>query len=190
MKGNLHKAKRPAAKRMLFTIGHSTQTLENFARVLRAYGIKRVIDIRSIPRSRHNPQFNREALAKFLRSRKINYRHMKELGGLRHARADSTNTGWINASFRGFADYMQMDKFADAIARLIELSAAKPTAIMCAETVPWRCHRSLIADALAVRHVEVWHIFSATSSKPHQLTGFAKIHRGKISYPGQSAGAR
>src|SRR6185369_14353784 len=133
---------------VIFTVGHSTRSFEELLAILRAHGVKRLIDVRTIPRSRHNPQFNRETFSKALHNRGFSYRHMKALGGLRRARPDSTNTGWRNASFRGFADYMQTSSFKEALDALIELATQKRTAIMCAEAVPWRCHRSLIADAL------------------------------------------
>jgi uncharacterized protein (DUF488 family) len=137
-----------AARPVIYTVGHSTRSLEELVGILRAHGIERLVDVRTIPRSRHNPQFNRETLSKALHNRRLSYRHMKTLGGLRHARPDSINTGWRNASFRGFADYMQTPSFQEALDALVQLAAQKRTAIMCAEAVPWRCHRSLIADAL------------------------------------------
>jgi len=174
--------------RTVFTIGHSTRPWEEFRDLLRVHGIKRVVDVRTIPRSRHNPQFNRETLAPKLRSARIGYVHMGKLGGLRHARRDSINTGWRNSSFRGYADYMQTPEFSQALDRLIELAAEKPCAIMCAEAVPWRCHRSLIADALAVRGIPVADIISASAPRPHSLTPFAKVEGPRITYP-SSAGA-
>ncbi|HSR10409.1 MAG TPA: DUF488 domain-containing protein [Thermodesulfobacteriota bacterium] len=150
---------------------------------MRANDIRQVIDVRTIPRSRHNPQFNAETLAPFLRNRRIGYRRMKDLGGLRRARADSPNLGWRNSSFRGFADYMQTPQFERGLSRLIDVAARKITAIMCAEAVPWRCHRSLIADALAVRGIEVRHIFGAASSRPHRLTPMARVSGNQITYP-------
>ena len=155
----------------IYTVGHSTHTLAELVAMLRAHGVRRVVDVRTIPRSRHNPQFNREALSQALHNRHLSYRHLKALGGLRHARADSINTGWRNASFRGFADYMQTDEFVEALQQLVALAADRPTAILCAEAVPWRCHRSLIGDALAVRGYPVVDILSAstpgrTASRP------------------------
>ncbi len=170
----------------VFTVGHSTRSLGQFVELLRGYGIERVVDIRTIPRSRHNPQFNREPLAKFLRNRHINYRHMKALGGLRHARADSPNRGWQNASFRGFADYMHTLEFKRALQTLIDLAIRKPTAIMCAEAVPWRCHRSLIGDALTVRGIEVRDIFSKKNVRLHRMTPMARVRGGEITYPESS----
>ena len=140
--------------------------------------------MRTIPKSRRNPQFGQDQLAVTLAQHGITYTHMPGLGGLRHARKDSINTGWKNASFRGYADYMQTSAFAESLARLIDLAAASPTAIMCAEAVPWRCHRSLIADALAARGIPVEHIFSATSRKPHTYTPFARVEGASVTYPG------
>jgi uncharacterized protein (DUF488 family) len=169
---------------MVFTVGHSTRSLDEFVHLLKVHGIRRLIDIRTIPRSRHNPQFNRETLSKFLRNRRINYRHMKSLGGFRHARVDSVNTGWRNVSFRGFADYLQTSEFKEALDKLIALAVQKRTAIMCAEAVPWRCHRSLISDALTVRGIGVMDIFSDSNVKPHTMTSMARVRGGNITYPG------
>jgi len=170
----------------IFTIGHSNRPIEEFLRLLNAHGIKRVADIRTIPRSRHNPQFNSDALSESLSAAGIDYTPMKELGGLRHAKSDSINTAWKNASFRGYADYMQTPEFAAGIASLIKLAAEEPTAIMCAEAVPWRCHRSLVADALVIRGIEVEDILSATRAQPHALTSFALVNGTQITYPGQA----
>lgn len=173
---------------MIFTVGHSTHSLDDFVELLRHHGIKRLVDVRSIPRSRHNPQFNKDTLGGFLRNRRISYRHMKELGGLRHSRIDSPNRGWHNASFRGFADYMQTPEFSAAIDELIELAKEKTTAIMCAEAVPWRCHRSLIGDALLVRGIEVRDILSPKKAEFHTMTAMAVIDGRQITYPPQEAG--
>ncbi len=135
----------------LWTVGHSTRPLDDFIALLQTHGIRRLVDVRTIPRSRHNPQFNQAQLPVFLESAGIQYVHIPALGGLRHAHRDSVNAAWQNASFRGFADYMQTPEFDAALRRLIRLARSQPTAIMCAEAVPWRCHRSLIADALVVR---------------------------------------
>jgi uncharacterized protein (DUF488 family) len=164
------------------TVGHSTHPLQDFIRILQAHGVETLVDVRTVPRSRHNPQFNRDALPEPLRAAGIAYVHMPELGGLRHARRDSVNTGWRNLSFRGFADYMQTGEFAAGLDRLIELSRASRVAIMCAEAVPWRCHRSLIADALTVRGVGVEHILTAASRKPHVVTRFARVEGDKMTY--------
>lgn len=170
----------------IYTVGHSTHSLDEFVDLLRAHGIRRVVDVRTVPRSRHNPQYNRETFSRALHHRHLHYRHMKGLGGLRHTRADSPNTGWRNASFRGFADYMQTPAFAQALEDLIALAACEPTVIMCAEAVPWRCHRSLIADALLVRGVPVSHIYSTAKAVPHVLTPFARVRGQQVTYPGEA----
>jgi uncharacterized protein (DUF488 family) len=175
--------RRKKVQATVFTIGHSTRPLAEFIEILRAHGVRRVVDARSIPRSRHNPQFNRETLARRLRSAGIGYAHLKKLGGLRHAKADSANLGWHNASFRGFADYMQTKEFLAGLARLERLAAGKPTAIMCAEVVPWRCHRSLMADALLVRKIPVEDILSVARAKEHEITPFARVRGLRITYP-------
>jgi len=166
----------------MLTIGHSTHPIEEFVRMLHAHGVETLVDVRTIPRSRHNPQFNRETLPESLRAAGIEYVHMEGLGGLRHARRDSVNTGWRNLSFRGFADYMQTPEFVAALQQLIELARVRPTAIMCSEAVPWRCHRSLIADALTVRGIPVKHIMTAANREPHTLTPFAHVDGDKITY--------
>lgn len=164
----------------LYTIGHSNRTLEEFIEILKAHHIERIIDIRTIPKSRSFPWFNQSELSKSLRNKHIAYKHMKNLGGLRHAAKDSINQGWHNASFRGFADYMQTPEFFAGLKSLNELlKSDKKTAIMCAEAVPWRCHRSLIGDAEIVRGVKVLDILSRTSVRPHELTSFAVVDRGK-----------
>jgi uncharacterized protein (DUF488 family) len=167
----------------IFTVGHSTLPLESFVELLQAYGIERLADIRTIPRSRRNPQFNADTLPVELAKQGIEYQPMPELGGLRHARKDSPNMGWRNDSFRGYADYMQTAAFAEAVEILVTLGREKRTAIMCAEAVPWRCHRSLVADALLVRDVPVVEILSATDWRPHKLTGFAAVDGLSVTYP-------
>lgn len=167
----------------IFTIGHSTRSIEDFLAILKHYNIIELIDIRTVPKSRHNPQFNEHELAHVLRNHHIGYRHEKDLGGLRHAHKDSVNMGWENFSFRGFADYMQTDEFHDALKKLIEIAHEKTVAIMCAEAVPWRCHRSLIGDALLVHGFDVEDIYSVTSVKSHTLTPWAVVHGKKITYP-------
>lgn len=174
-------------KPFIFTVGHSNRSIEDFIALLHSHKVQRLIDVRTIPKSRHNPQFNSDALATALRKSHIAYTHMKNLGGLRHARTDSSNTGWINSSFRGFADYMQTPEFAAALARLEKYATHKRCAIMCAEAVPWRCHRSLIADALVAHGVEVQEITSQTSVRPHTLTPWARVEEGRITYPAQNA---
>ncbi|MCL4402035.1 MAG: DUF488 domain-containing protein [Acidobacteria bacterium] len=151
--------------------------------MLHAHGVETLVDVRTVPRSRHNPQFNREDLSATLAAAGIEYRHMPALGGLRHPRRDSTNLAWRNAGFRGYADYMQTPEFEAALDELVALDAGRRTAIMCAESVPWRCHRSLIADALAARGTLVEHILSAGSRKPHTMTPFAVVQSGRVSYP-------
>jgi uncharacterized protein (DUF488 family) len=180
---------RKAKDRTIFTVGHSTRSWPELRDLLRANGVQRLVDVRTIPRSRHNPQFTRETLSKKLRAARIAYTHLSKLGGLRRASPDSPNKGWRNASFRGYADYMQTPEFDEGLQRLMKLAANKTSAIMCAEAVPWRCHRSLIADALTVRHIPVVDIISGTSARPHSLTSFAKVRGLKITYPpGPSVG--
>ncbi len=168
----------------IFTIGHSTHPIEEFVYLLQAHGVEQLIDIRTVPRSRTNPQFNRETLPNSLKAAGIGYLHMPALGGLRHPRADSPNTAWRNASFRGYADYMQTPEFAAAIDSLVELGSQTQVAIMCAEAVPWRCHRSLVADALFARGIPVEDIMSAGRRQPHKLTPFAKVEQTRVWYPG------
>ena len=167
----------------IFTIGHSTHPIEEFIGILKTYDVKILVDIRTIPRSRHNPQFSQEYLTQALGSDGIAYRYMKDLGGLRHTKSDSQNMGWRNKSFRGYADYMQTMEFEHAVKKLIALGKTSRTAIMCAEAVPWRCHRSLVGDALLVRHMHVQDIMSAHKSSPHKLTKFAQVKGKQILYP-------
>jgi uncharacterized protein (DUF488 family) len=180
---NVGARKADGAAGTLYTIGHSSRTTRQLVDLLRAHGVEQVVDVRTIPKSRHNPQFNRPALSRALHAVKIGYRHVKALGGLRHARRDSVNLGWRNASFRGYADYMQSEEFAAGLARLERLAARRPTAIMCAEAVPWRCHRSLSADALTVARWRVHHIQSRHAARPHQRTTFLRVRSGKLLYP-------
>lgn len=167
----------------VYSIGHSTRSIKAFIDILHAYGIDQVIDIRTIPRSRHNPQFNKDVLAKSLKDSKIKYLHVPGLGGLRHALRDSLNKAWRNASFRGFADYMQTEDFESALEKIIEISRHRRIVLVCAESVPWRCHRSLVADALLVRKIETVDIFSKKTSKKHTLTPWARVRGKKITYP-------
>lgn len=167
----------------IFTIGHSTRTLDEFLSLLETYGVTMVVDVRTVPRSRHNPQFNKENLPNALKAQGIKYVHMPELGGLRRTSADSINLAWQNKTFRGYADYMQTKEFAENLLRLISLARESCVAIMCAEAVPWRCHRSLIADALKIRHFSVNHILNETSSTNHELTPFALVEGNNITYP-------
>jgi uncharacterized protein (DUF488 family) len=169
----------------VFTVGHSTLAIQKFIALLEAYGIERLADVRTVPRSRRNPQFNAEALRESLRAEGIEYVPLAALGGLRKPRADSPNAGWRNASFRAYADYMQTPEFERGLLRLIELATERRTAIMCAEAVPWRCHRSLVADALAVRGTPVVEIFNEKSHRDHALTPFARVRGTTIYYPPQ-----
>ena len=169
---------------LISTIGHSTRSIEEFIRLLELHGIDQLADIRTIPRSRHNPQFNLESLSSSLRETGVAYQHLPLLGGLRQTRSDSVNTAWRNSSFRGFADYMQTSEFAEGLQQLIELASKAPTAIMCAEAVPWRCHRALVSDALSARGFAVQHIQSASVVQSHSLTPFAKIDGTRVTYPG------
>ena len=168
------------------TIGHSTRPVRDFIQLLKAHQVQRLVDVRTVPRSRHNPQFNRSELSPVLHSARLHYRYMPGLGGFRRARRDSLNTGWHNASFRGFADYMQTPEFQKHLDDLITLAKSERIAIMCAEAVPWRCHRSLIADALLARGIEVREITSATRSQPHTLTPWGKINGRQVTYPAEN----
>jgi uncharacterized protein (DUF488 family) len=171
----------------VFTVGHSTLPIERFIALLKTYGIACLADIRTVPWSRRNPQFNADALGQTLAAHTIEYVPLAALGGLRHARKDSPNTGWRNDSFRGYADYMQTQGFSNGLEQLIAMSHAKRTAIMCAEAVPWRCHRSLVADALLVRGIPVIEILSETSRRDHTLTPFAHVEGTRITYPPEQA---
>jgi uncharacterized protein (DUF488 family) len=170
---------------VVLTVGHSTRTIDELIELLQAHGVTRLVDVRTIPRSRHNPQFNRDALAKSLAP--ISYTHAPELGGLRRARKDSPNTGWRNPSFRGFADYMLTAEFEQALHKLIEMAGRDRIAILCAEAVPWRCHRSLIADALTARGIAVENIIGSSGTQPHKITPFAKVEGTRITYPAPDA---
>lgn len=191
--------------KILWTIGHSTRPIEEFLALLMAHGIQQLVDVRTVPRSLHNPQFNTDALAKSLAKAGISYQHSADLGGLRKPSKDSINAGWHNKSFRGYADYMQSKEFGKAIEELMAdsrppvVSPAHPghaetrplrVAIMCAEAVPWRCHRSLIADALVSRGFEVRHIMTETKADPHKLTSFATVENGLLRYPDPDATPR
>lgn len=169
--------------RSLWTIGHSTRPIEEFIELLQARGIRLLVDVRTIPYSRRNPQFNTAALAESLVQAGLQYLHLPTLGGRRKSRPDSGNLGWRNVGFRGYADYMQTDIFWGALEELMVHGKKSPTAIMCAEAVPWRCHRSLIADALVSRGWTVRHILTTVEAQPHQLTPFAKLENGTLTYP-------
>jgi uncharacterized protein (DUF488 family) len=171
---------------VVVTIGHSTRTLETFIHLLQTYEVKEVVDVRTVPRSRHNPQFNHESLPIDLKAAGMEYVHMPGLGGLRHPRPDSENTGWRNASFRGFADYMGTPEFENHLGELMKHAQRGPIALMCAEALPWRCHRSLIADALEVRGIKVDHILNSTHLQPHRMTPFAQVSGIHLVYPAET----
>jgi transposase len=171
----------------VLTIGHSTRTLEEFVGLLQAHGATLVVDVRTVPRSRHNPQFNKDSLPSSLKQAGLGYLHIPGLGGLRHAKHDSLNAAWRNASFRGYADYMQTPEFEQSLEELIRLTNQDRIALMCAEAVPWRCHRSLIADALLVRGIRAEDIMSQTSRQVHTLTPFAKVRGTILTYPANAS---
>jgi uncharacterized protein (DUF488 family) len=158
-------------------------------RLLKAHGVQRVIDVRTIPRSGHNPQFNRDQLSPALHRARIHYKHMAGLGGLRHPRPDSINTGWRNASFRGYADYMQTPEFDENLHRCLDLAKRERVVLMCAEAVPWRCHRALIADALLARGIAVNEITSGVRARPHVLTPWARVKGTRVTYPAEGDAA-
>jgi uncharacterized protein (DUF488 family) len=168
---------------IVFTIGHSNRPLPAFIEALTTHAVTCLVDIRSFPRSRHNPQFNTDTLPEDLQRAGIGYEHRKALGGRRKPLADSRNGGWRNKSFQGYADYMQAPEFNRQIDELIELSRRERIVLMCAEAVPWRCHRSLVADALVARNVTVEHIFDARRTQTHRLTSWAQVRAGRVSYP-------
>ena len=167
---------------MIYTIGHSTHSADAFLVLLRMHGVTQLADVRTMPMSRRYPHFNRDSLEKFLAASGIRYRHLGGLGGLRKPKRDSTNTAWKHPSFRGYADYMETEAFDRAFRELVGFASAGPTAVMCAEAVWWRCHRQLLADALLVQGVPVWHIVGA-DAKPHEMSAFARILDGKVIYP-------
>jgi Uncharacterized conserved protein len=167
----------------VFTVGHSTHPIEDFVRLLEAHSVEQIVDVRTIAKSRHNPQFGEDQLRVSLPEHGIEYRRLESLGGLRHTTRESVNGAWKNASFRGYADYMQTDDFASGLDQLLELARNKPSAIMCAEAVPWRCHRSLIGDALTKKGWSVLDIMSPTSAVKHRLTPFLKMKKGQLTYP-------
>jgi uncharacterized protein (DUF488 family) len=175
------------ARPVVLTVGHSTRPLAEFIALLAAHSVTRLIDVRTVPRSRHNPQFNRETFPAALEVAGISYAHAAGLGGFRRASPESPNRGWRNASFRGYADYMQTPEFARNLAGLMEQAKEERVARMCAEAVPWRCHRSLIADALVVHGIRVEEIISATRRQVHGLTPFARVDGTAITYPPQES---
>ena len=170
-------------KPSIFTVGHSTRQIDEFVELLQMHGVKEVVDVRSIPMSAHNPQFNTDVLKQSLKQNNVRYRHLKKLGGLRHSKKDSINLGWRNTSFRGYADYMATPEFSAGLEALLKIARMRETAIMCAEAVPWRCHRSLIADALTKKGWLVKDIMSRTSATKHRLTPFLRVRKGQLAYP-------
>jgi len=173
----------------LLTIGHSTRPVEELAAILGSFGVSILVDVRTIPRSRHNPQFNSENIEAPLAGKGIRYVHLAKLGGLRHARAHSVNDAWRNASFRGFADYMQTEGFEEGLDELRVLAGEGTVAIMCAEAVPWRCHRSLVADAITARGGHVEHVMGPGHANPHRVTPFAKLEGTRVTYPAEKEDA-
>jgi uncharacterized protein (DUF488 family) len=176
-----------ASSPIVLTIGHSTHTLEAFIGLLQTHSATCVVDVRTMPRSRHNPQFNQASLPSALKKAGLDYVHLTGLGGLRHARHDSVNKGWRNASFRGYADYMQTPEFEQSLDELIQLASQARIVLMCAEAVPWRCHRSLIGDALLIRGIRTEDIMSTTHRQVHTLTPFAQVRGNTITYPAEDA---
>lgn len=168
---------------IVLTIGHSTHPLAEFVRLLKESGVTLVADVRTVPRSRHNPQFNRESLPQDLQAAGIGYVHLPGLGGWRQPRPGSVNLGWRTPGFRDYADYLDTPEFARHLESLIDQVRQERVAVMCAEAVPYRCHRSLIADALTVRGLKVEHILSTGRRQPHRLTPFARVENGRLTYP-------
>lgn len=172
---------------VVLTVGHSTRALADFIALLKAHAVARLIDVRTVPRSRHNPQFDRDTLPAALAAHGIGYEHVAGLGGFRRTHPGSLNTGWRNVSFRGFADYMQTPEFSANLAGLIEQAMRERIVLMCAEAVPWRCHRSLIADALMVHGIRVEEIINGTRRQVHALTPFARVSGTVITYPPEAS---
>jgi uncharacterized protein (DUF488 family) len=168
---------------VVLTIGHSTRTIEEFIDILVTYEINLVVDVRTVPHSRHNPQFNKEVLPNQLRHLGIKYIHIPEIGGLRRPKSNSVNLAWKNSSFRGYADYMQTQEFIDNLLKIVALARENRLTLMCAEALPWRCHRNLISDALAIRKIRVEHIISKSSVLKHELNESAHVEGTKITYP-------
>ena len=173
---------------LICTIGHSNRPIGEFIELLQAHGVECVLDIRTVPKSRRNPQFGQDSLPESLARAGIAYRYLAGLGGLRRPRKDSPNAAWRNESFRGYADYMQSEEFADNVEVVAQLAKAERCALMCAEAVPWRCHRSMVADALTVRQVQVEHILGKQARRPHKLTPFAQVDGTRITYPPEVEG--
>ncbi len=174
----------------VYAIGHSTRPFEQFVELLRAHGIQTLVDIRTVPKSRHNPQFHEDYLRRELPAQGIRYIQLKALGGLRRTRPDSINLGIENASFRGYADYMQTDEFEAGLDELIQIAREGRAAIMCAEGNPFRCHRKLVADALTARGIPVYHISSRKTARRHELSPFAHVEGNRVTYPAQEGGPK
>jgi uncharacterized protein (DUF488 family) len=168
---------------LICTVGHSTHSLNEFVKLLKLNSVTHILDVRTVPRSRRNPQFNKDSLPVPLALEGIGYTHLPELGGLRRTHPQSVNTGWRNDSFRGYADYMQTDEFAESVDKVMALAVLERCALMCAEVLPWRCHRSLIADALMLRGAQVEDIIGLQARKTHRLTPWAHVDGLKIIYP-------
>ena len=181
-------ASKSHASILVCTIGHSNRPIDVFLDLLATNEIECVVDIRTVPKSRHNPQFGQDQLPQSLAAAGIGYRYVQELGGLRHARPNSPNSGWRNKSFRGYADHMQSEEFASGMEQLVELVQGQRCVLMCAEAVPWRCHRSMVGDALLVRGYAVEHIIGPRGRKRHTLTPFAVVDGLTITYPGEEEG--
>ena len=168
----------------MYTIGHSTRSEKEFLGLLKAHGIQALIDVRRLPGSNRFPQFNRDRLTRSLKKMEIQYVHIPELGGRRPARKDSKNSAWRVAAFRGYADYMETASFQKGLKRLLRLAKKKRVAVMCAEALPWRCHRRLIADAVVAKGIPVFDIMTATRAVPHELPAWAQLKSGRVRYPG------
>ena len=179
--------KKELQRRSIYTIGHSNRSITEFTALLKAHDIRQIVDVRTVPKSRHNPQFNEKRLGRSLRKKGIEYVRLEALGGFRHTIRGSKNLGWRNLSFRGFADYMGTPEFAEGLGSLEKLAGQRKTAIMCAEALPWRCHRSLIGDALTKQKWDVFDIMSLKTVSKHRLTPFLRIKKGKLIYPELSA---
>ncbi|MEX2236381.1 MAG: DUF488 domain-containing protein [Dehalococcoidia bacterium] len=173
---------------LIYTVGHSTRSIEEFLALLRSRDIRCLVDVRRYPGSRRHPHFSRDALSVSLAAAGMSYLHLPEHGGRRDPLPDSPNTGWKNAAFRGYADHMASEEFRSGLERLLEIAGGATTAVMCAEAVPWRCHRNLLSDALVARRVEVCHIFDVAADKEHALTPFAVVERGGVAYPASRQG--
>ena len=173
----------------LWTIGHSTRSFEEFLALLEEYRICLLADVRHFPGSRRVPWTAKVSLARALSDRGVAYEHFEDLGGFRKASQDSTNTAWHNSGFRGYADYMDTPEFSAALDRLIAVSRDRWTAIMCAEALPWKCHRWLLSDALVARGMRVIHILASGKTQDHRLTTFARVHGTRVAYPATRKGA-